>query len=140
MQQNDIFLPFVGMLLLSFIVWMYMYVRRLHFFYVNRVDPQDFATRAQVAAAGPAPIHKPADNLQNLLELPILFYALCLYLFVTGQVDPVHLASAWVFLAFRVIHSAIHCTINRVVLRFISYAAAAVALWIMVVRVALAQL
>lgn len=139
MQQSDIFLPFTGMLLLSFLVWVYMYTRRLHFFYANRIDPQSFATRAQAMAAGPVGIQNPANNLQNLFELPVLFYALCLYLFVTAQVDPVHLTCAWLFLAFRAMHSAIHCTFNRVVLRFLSYAAAAVALWVMVVRVALAQ-
>jgi hypothetical protein len=52
-------------------------------------------------------------------------------------VDTIHLVAAWVFFGFRVLHSAVHCTFNRIPLRFFLYLAAAVALWLMVVRVAL---
>jgi hypothetical protein len=38
---------------------------------------------------------------------------------------------------FRVLHSAVHCTINIVLLRFALYAASSVALWFMVLRAAL---
>ena len=36
--------------------------------------------------------------------------------------------------AFRVLHSAVHCTVNIVMLRFALYAAASLALWAMLLR------
>jgi hypothetical protein len=72
--------------------------------------------------------------------LPTIFYAVVLYLYVTAQVDALHVAAAWVFFAFRILHSAVHCTFNFVPLRFWLYAVSALALWLMVLRVAWAVL
>ena len=36
-----------------------------------------------------------------------VFYALCIYLFVSGNVDSVYVNSAWAFLGFRIVHSAL---------------------------------
>lgn len=44
----------------------------------------------------------------------------------------------WLFVGFRVLHSAVHCTFNFVPLRFWLYAGGALSLWFMVVRAALA--
>ncbi len=124
------------MLLLTLAVWSYMYVRRLHFFAAHRIDPQAFATRAKALGAGPDAIQNPANNFSNLLELPVVFYVVCFYLYAAAEVDTFYLACAWAFFALRVVHSVIQCTFNRVVLRFGAYALAALALWTMVVRAA----
>jgi hypothetical protein len=79
----------------------------------------------------------PSDNLRNLFELPVLFYALTLYLFVTGQADAGYVYAGWIFAAFRALHSAVHCTINIVMLRFWLYAISSAALWFMLIRAAL---
>jgi hypothetical protein len=129
--------PFLAMMLLTAVVWVYMYVRRLSYIRLNRVPPQELATPEKAAALLPERIARPANNLRNLFELPVLFYALCLCLYVTASVDGVHVASAWTFVALRGAHSAVHCTCNIVVLRFVAYAAAALALWFMLVRATL---
>ena len=64
----------------------------------------------------------------------MLFYALCLYLYVTATVGVADVVAAWLFLVFRIVHSAIHCTVNIVILRFAAYSAAALALWFMLGR------
>ena len=79
----------------------------------------------------------PSDNLKNLFEIPVLFYALTLYLFVTNHVDAAYVSAAWVFVAFRVLHSAVHCTINIVMVRFYLYAVSTLAVWFIAVRAAL---
>ena len=66
--------------------------------------------------------------------VPVLFYALTLYLFVTSQVDATYLAAAWVFVFFRVLHSAVHCTINIVMLRFYLYLISTLAVWFIAAR------
>ena len=81
----------------------------------------------------------PSDNLKNLFEIPVLFYALALYLFVTSQVNVTYVSAAWIFVAFRVAHSAVHCTSNLMMLRFYLYVIATLAMWFMIVLAALAH-
>lgn len=134
--ESNIFLPFFGTMILTFVVWIYMYVRRLSYLHANKVDHASIATPVAGARVIPHEVSLAAYNLRNLLELPILFYAVCLYLFVTGNVDSVQIASAWWFFVFRVGHTVVHCTSNYVPLRFSLYILSSVGLWIMVVRAA----
>jgi hypothetical protein len=139
MKQAAIFAPFFTVMLLTLIVWFYMYARRIPFLESNRVDLKTL-TPAELARISPAAVANPSDNLKNLLELPTLFYGLILYLFVTNNVDSVNLIAAWIFAAFRIVHSAVHCTINIVMVRFWLYLISALALWFMIVRAAWAVL
>ena len=139
MSPNTIFVPFVGTMLLTLVVWIYMYARRIPFILRSKLSPQQL-TPLEFARLSPPQVSNPSDNLKNLFELPTLFYAVVLYLHATNQVDAAYLAAAWVFFALRIAHSAVHCTFNFVPLRFWLYAISAVALWFMVIRVALALL
>ena len=136
-DSQAILAPFLGMMLLTALVWIYMYTRRLAYIKANGIPPQDLATPEKAAALLPEAVALPANNLRNLLELPVVFYALCLYLYVTGSADGAQVAAAWAFVGLRTAHSAIHCTINIVVLRFLCYFAAALALWFMLGRAVL---
>lgn len=136
-ENGAILAPFLGLMLLTALVWTYMYVRRLAYIKTQKIPPQELTTPEKAAKLLPEPVALPANNLRNLLELPVLFYALCLFLYVTGWADALHVASAWLFVALRVVHSAIHCTVNIVMLRFLSYFAAALVLWFMLARVLL---
>jgi len=133
MKPEAIFQPMLVLMGLTLIVWVYMYARRIPFITRSRLTP-DQLTPAELARLSPPAVSNPSDNLKNLFELPTVFYALALYLYAVGQVDGVYVALAWVFAGFRVLHSAVHCTVNIVLLRFWLYAISAVALWGMVVR------
>ena len=50
----------------------------------------------------------------------------------------IYVVAGWVFAAFRVLHSAMHCTANVVIVRFWLYAISALALWFMLIRAAIA--
>ncbi len=137
MMQTAIFGPFFATMLLTLIVWAYMYVRRIGFITRNNISPKDLAVPGALVRLSPPEVSNPSDNLKNLFEMPMLFYALVLFLFVTNQVDAVYVSVAWIFVAFRVFHSAVHCTINLVMLRFYLYLISSIALWFIVVRAAL---
>jgi len=134
-DQTAIFLPFVGTMLLTIVVWFYMYARRIPFIMRNEFTPQQL-TPSELARLSPPEVANPSDNLKNLFELPTVFYAVVLYLYAAGQVDGLYLGAAWIFFSFRVLHSAVHCTFNFVPLRFWLYAISALALWFMVLRIA----
>ena len=136
MQNTDIFGPFIGMLLLTFVVWVIMYVRRITFLARNNIHAQRLATPERGAKIIPEEVSYSSNNLKNLFELPVVFYALCLYLFAAGQVDEIYLIAAWIFFGLRVVHSLIQCTVNIVMLRFAAYVISSIALWFMVLRVA----
>src|SRR5881628_3800461 len=106
MAETTIFGPFFAMMLLTVVVWVYMYIRRISFITGSNVSPKDLAKPGELARVSPAAVSNPSDNLKNLFEVPVLFYALVLYLFVTNQVDAVYVTAAWVFVLFRVLHSA----------------------------------
>lgn len=135
MDQADIFAPFVGTMLLTLVVWLYMYARRIPFILSRKLTRQEL-TPLELARLSPPQVANPSDNLKNLFELPTIFYAVVLYLYATMQVDTFYLAAAWLFLAFRILHSAVHCSFNFVPLRFWLYAISALALWFMVLRIA----
>ena len=137
MAQQAIFGPFFAMMILTLVVWGYMYVRRIHFIKTTKLSPNDLAVPGELARLSPAAVSNPSDNLKNLFELPVLFYALALYLFATGQVDAAYVYAGWIFAGFRALHSAVHCTFNLVMLRFWLYAISAAALWFMMIRAAL---
>jgi len=137
MPQTAIFGPFFATMFLTLLVWVYMYVRRIAFLTSHEISPKDMAVPGALAQISPPEVSNPSDNLKNLFEIPVLFYALALYLFVTNQVDAAYVGAAWVFVAFRALHSAVHCTINVVMLRFYLYLVSTLAVWFMAARAAL---
>lgn len=136
MTQDAIFGPFFATVFLTLLVWVYMYVRRISFIRSQKLRPQDLAVPGKLAILPPK-VSNPSDNLKNLFEIPVLFYAIVLYLFVTKQVDTVYVSAAWVFVVFRALHSAVHCTFNLIMLRFYLYLVATIAVWFMATRAAL---
>jgi len=93
----------------------------------------------ELARLYPASVTFPSDNLKNLFEIPVLFYVLAIYLFVTRRVDAGYVNAGWVFFVFRVIHSFIHCTYNTVMHRFYAYFISCLVLGYIFVRAALAH-
>jgi hypothetical protein len=136
MTQNAIFSPFFATVFLTLIVWVYMYIRRISFITSRKISPKEMAVPGELARISPPSVSNPSDNLKNLFELPIIFYALVLYLFVTKQVDTVYVNAAWIFVVFRGLHSAVHCTFNLVMLRFYLYLFSTLALWFIAIRAA----
>lgn len=137
MTQDTIFSPFFATMFLTLIVWVYMYIRRIGFIKSRKLGQNELVVQGALAQISPPSVSNPSDNLKNLFEIPVLFYALVLYLFVTKQVDAVYVTAAWIFVAFRVLHSIVHCTFNLIMLRFYLYLFATLAVWFMALRAAL---
>jgi hypothetical protein len=139
MTQSAIFAPFFLMIFLTMVVWFYMYARRIPFIQRSKLTAEQL-TPTELARISPPAVSNPSDNLKNLFEIPTIFYAVVLYLYLTRQVDALYVVAAWVFVAFRILHSAVHCTVNIVILRFWLYFASTLTLWFIVIRVGLSAL
>ena len=137
MSQTAILGPFFATILLTLLVWVYMYIRRIRFIRGNQISPKDMAVPGRLAQLSPPAVSNPSDNFKNLFEIPVLFYALVLVLFVTNQVDAAYVIAGWVFVGFRALHSAVHCTFNLVMLRFNLYLVSTLAVWFIAIRAGL---
>jgi hypothetical protein len=56
-------------------------------------------------------------NLANQFELPVIFYAVAVLLVATNNVTMIDIVAAWVFVAGRVIHTAVQTLTDNVPLR-----------------------
>lgn len=124
-----LFLPAVAMVALTIVVWFRMYFVRVAEMRRERIHPQSVALSAQ--AGQRFQDTRASDNFRNLFELPVLFYLALVVAALAGQGGPLVLGLAWLFVALRVLHSAIHCTYNKVMHRFQAYAAGGIVLWIL---------
>lgn len=137
-EQSQIFSPVYTLMILTMVVWIYMYAKRIPFINSLQIKPNQI-TPAELSRLSPPAVSNPSDNLKNLFEIPVIFYALAVILYVTNQVDSFYLWASWVFVLLRVLHSAVHCTINIVMLRFALYAISSVSLFVILLRLTCVQ-
>jgi hypothetical protein len=128
-QMTPILLPCIAMVALTAIVWVRLYVERIGEMRERRISAQSLSTSAK--ARERLQRTNGADNFRNLFEMPVLFYALCICLAMTGLAGPLFLAGAWAYVALRALHSFIHTTYNTVMHRFTVYALSSVLLFLL---------
>jgi hypothetical protein len=69
MPQTAIFGPFFATMLLTLIVWVYMYIRRIRFISGRNLSPKDLAVPGALAQLSPPEVSNPSDNLKDLFEI-----------------------------------------------------------------------
>src|SRR5258706_11524862 len=119
-DKMSILFPIVALATLTFAVLLLIPLRRFRAGMAGQVVFDDF--RYGESARVPPEVSIPNRNMMNLLELPLLFYVACLIYLVIGRVDEFAIALAWLYVALRIVHSAIHVTYNRVRHRLIAFA------------------
>ena len=121
----------LAMVVLTLVVGLRMLSVRVAEMRNKRLHMQSVATSLQMAAR--MENVQPSDNFRNLFETPVLFYALVAVAVATSHVPAWLVVGAWCYVALRVVHSAIHCTYNRVMHRFAAFIGSftvVVTLWI----------
>ncbi len=129
MNPTAIFLPAVALVALTTAVLFRMFFERRRQVRADAIHMREIPSSSQMAARFTDT--RGADNYRNLFEMPVLFYVALVVAFVTQQVSPLVLGLAWGYVAFRVLHSCIHCTYNRVMHRFYAFLGSNVLLWTM---------
>ena len=119
----------------TFTVLLFIVYQRFKAVLTRKLVVNDFKFGESANVLGAVSI--PNRNFTNLLEVPVLFYVVCLTLYVTQGTDSQALALAWSYVSLRVIHSLIHLTYNKVVHRFASYAASNIVLALIWVKLLL---
>jgi hypothetical protein len=127
MSDHAMLWPAFGLVALTAVVWFRMFFERVGQIRSQRIRLREIATSAQLSQR--LTDSRAADNFRNLFEVPVLFYAALLVAHSAQLASPTLLALAWVFVSLRVVHSAIHCSYNRVRHRFFAYVAGGIVLW-----------
>ena len=115
--------------------------RRVRATVKDKVGPRAYALGE--SAQVPVGVTLANRNYMNLLELPLLFYVLCLMAYATGAATaaPALVPLAWLYVLLRVLHSLVHVGYNHVMHRFAVFAAGNVVLtclWLLLGRALLA--
>ena len=135
MKPVAIFHPVLALVLVTFVVWVAMLVRRGVRMREAGIKPQDMPTR-QLADIKFGDAQIPNNNLMNLFELPVLFYASSGLVFVLSLVDPLYITLGWAYVALRAVQSVVALTYNSVLHRGIAYLISCVVLWAIWLRLA----
>ena len=135
---GPLLLPMVALIGWTLLVLLVIPFRRLRAGLSGELTPDDFRYGESARVSGEVSI--PNRAWMNLLEAPVLFYALCLATIAAQSVDATMVGLAWAYVALRVVHSVIHLTYNHVVHRLVVFAASNLVLTVLWIRLVMALL
>lgn len=124
--------PTFALVALVLAVWFTLLIQRMRHIKANPPTRESFAT-GEAARRYFQPVEMPANNLANLFEMPVLYFALVPLLLMFRQVTAAQLVLAWGFVGLRTLHSFVHIGPKNVRVRFLVYVlsvAALTAMWI----------
>jgi hypothetical protein len=126
----------IALVLWTFAMGVWLYATRIPALQKHRIiyDPQRPAE--EFHAQLPAKVRWKADNYNNLLEQPTLFYAVALTLAFLDAGAGLNAGLAWAYVVLRIAHSLVQALINRVMIRFALFALASLVLLVMTIRTA----
>ena len=136
-MQSPLFAPVIALVLWSFVMWAWLYATRIPAIRKYKVAMDPHQPASEFHAQLPAEVRWKADNYNNLMEQPTLFYAVVITLAVLGEADAANLALAWLYVALRVVHSLVQAMTNIIILRFSVFMIASVVLLALSIRAAL---
>ena len=117
MYFKPLLLPLLAQVVLTFVVMLVMYRKRVAEMKSKRIHPQRTKSRS-MAHGVLTDSETAADNYANLFESPVLFYTAILLTLILMVQDSILVALAWTYVGSRYLHSFIHITYNRVMHRF----------------------
>ncbi len=137
MQHSSILTPVVALVLWSYVMWAWLYATRIPAIRKGKIIYDPHRPAEEFHAQLPAQVRWKADNYNNLMEQPTLFYAVTLTLALLGAGEGLNADLAWTYVGLRILHSLVQAIINVVMLRFAIFMAASFILLVMSVRAAL---
>jgi len=126
-------LPVLALAVWTFVMWFWMYATRIPAMQAAKVDLDEVA-RTGVKMELPPTVSRVADNYNHLHEQPTLFYALALSGAVLGVESGMPVMLAWAYVAIRILHSLLQATVNKIMVRFLLFAAASLVLLALLVN------
>jgi hypothetical protein len=136
-MHSPLLAPIVALVLWTFVMCAWLYATRIPAIRKIGIVYDPHRPAEAFHAQLPAQVRWKADNYNNLMEQPTLFYAMALTLALLGADAGLNAALAWLYVALRVAHSLVQATSNIVMLRFAIFMAATLVLLVMSIRAAM---
>ncbi|PDT18265.1 hypothetical protein CO670_02330 [Rhizobium sp. J15] len=124
MTGYEIFWPLIAHVALVYGLYALLGLRRAKMVRAGGIAKSDYRENR----GEPAESLVVKNCLANQFELPVLFYACCVLLYVTEADNLVCVCLAWLFVALRYAHAGVHVTSNDLRYRSPLFAAGYVAL------------
>ena len=138
MYEHGLIAPVVALIVWSLIILVWLYATRIPAMQKAKINPQDVKIAGLGRGLLPPQVEQVANNYNHLMEQPTLFYAVCFALQFLEQTHPINIGLAWAYVALRVVHSLVQCTVNVVMLRFLIFVLASLVLVALTVHAAVA--
>ena len=113
MHISPLLAPVVALVAWTLVMLIWMAVKRFPI-----LKGREIPNGARGADMPPGPHNWPAHNYEHLMEQPTIFYAIVFALILMGFDHPVNVWLAWAYVGFRVLHSIVQATVNKVSIRF----------------------
>jgi hypothetical protein len=119
----EILQPVVALAIWTMVMWAWMYATRIPAMSKAEVDVDQMVRdpNASLDHSLPPSVQWKAHNYNHLHEAPTVFYAAAIVLAIVGQGDGMNALLAWIYVGLRVIHSLVHATANKVMVRFVLF-------------------
>jgi hypothetical protein len=114
MDAMQIFWPVLAQVALTIAMYFVLGARKARAIKAGRVDRRQAALNNRL---WPDDVIKVSNNIANQFETPVLFYVLCLLLYVIGGAGIAAVTLAWVFVISRCAHAYVHIGSNYVPMR-----------------------
>jgi hypothetical protein len=136
-MQSPLFAPMIGLVLWSFVMGFWLYFTRISAINKYKIVYDPYQPNEEFLNKLPAKARWKADNYNNLMEQPTLFYAVVITLALLGEGNAVNLGLAWLYVGLRVAHSLVQALVNAILPRLSLFMAASIVLLVLTVRAAL---
>ncbi|MEP6786319.1 MAG: MAPEG family protein [Sphingomonadales bacterium] len=120
-MKSEILQPLALLAAWSMLIWLWLYATRLPALLSNPAyDAKNSvgSTGNDIRGLVPPRVQWKADNYNHLMEQPTVFYAVVLTLALIGAGEGLNAILAWIYVGFRIVHSLVQVTVNRVSIRF----------------------
>jgi hypothetical protein len=135
--HSNLLAPIIALVLWTFVMCAWLYATRIPAIRQRNIVYDPHRPAEEFHAQLPAEVRWKADNYNNLLEQPTLFYAVTLALAFLGANDGWNTGLAWFYVVLRIAHSLVQALVNTIMLRFAVFMAATLVLLAMSIRAAL---
>jgi hypothetical protein len=139
-MHSRLLAPVIALVLWSLVMCAWLYATRIPAIVRGKVVYDPHRPAEEFHGRLPPAVRWKADNYNNLMEQPTLFYAVALTLALLGADGGLNLGLAWLYVALRVVHSLIQATINIIMLRFTVFITATLVLVALSIRAAVTVL
>jgi hypothetical protein len=127
----------MALVLWTFVMWAWLYATRIPAIRKNKIVMDPRRPGGELLAQLPAEVRWKADNYNNLMEQPTLFYAVALTLALLDADAGLNTGLAWLYVSLRVVHSLVQAIVNIIIIRFAIFMAASFVLLVMAIRAAM---